>query len=438
MSLDDFLGHSGNAGGGGFLEKWREDGEIDVFLHPRGLPAALWAHSWYKITTYKDKKLDRDVTKIFSDDFNCLETEQILRKQKFRDDDDRREHPPAVCPLCLTIEWIRDQINDQKLDWLTPIFQFDAPGEPSTIVRAGGFCGLFKEPKQGFSEEDQLALDSIKVKQSEVFKQESAAKLQYIFRVVSAKDPGAGCLITRESQTLGQRVQKVIKDLMADIGEGGDPRIHPYGFHWTYDKNKTFADKYDAVRRQSIQLTPQIQAVFEQAPPDISDMLRAGDPRKLRASMEAHALIEFPWDELFGPAMAIIDELDAEPEEPWKDELGAAREQKRQAASSSAPSVQSAPAVEPPEEVACDKCEGTMTTVMDTCPHCGARYDLKTGMLIPDPPKQEPAKPPPRRRSAAASPPTSAVAPSTPAAPQAGTGAAPAASFRSPSRRRGG
>lgn len=437
MSLDDFLGHSGSAGGGGFLEKWKEDGEIDVFLHPRGLPAALWAHSWYKITTYTDKKTSREITKVFSDDFGCLETEAILRKRRFRTDDDRREHPPAVCPLCILIEWVRDEINDGRLDWLTPIFEFEVPGEPKTIVRAGGFCGLFKEPKQGFSEEDQEALKSIGIKQSEVFKQEAMTRMQYIFRVVSVKDPGAGCVITRESETLGKRVQKVIKDLMADIGEQGDPRIHPYGFHWTYDKNKSFDDKYDAVRRQSIKLTPQIEAIFAQDPPDISEMLRPGDPRRLRASMEEHALIEIPWDQIFAPSMAVIDELDADPSEPWTDELAAAREEKRQAASAAAPKTE--PAAPPAEEVLCDHCEKVMLTTQDTCPHCGSKYDLATGMLVsgpPEPPKEEP-KPAPRRRSAAAPVGTPPSPPPEQPAPAAAGGAAPSGTFRSPSRRRG-
>lgn len=429
MSFDDFLGHSGGSGGGGFLEKWKEDGEIDVFLHPKALPAALWSHSWYKIQTYTDKKSGREITKVFGDDWNCLETEALLRKQAFRDDDDRRQHPPAICPLCLTLEWVRDQVNDNHLNWLEPIFQFDAPGEPSTIVRAGGFCGLFREPKQGFSKEDMDALTEANVKIKEAYRQESFARLQYVFRVISAKDPGAGCVITREAQTLGKRVQKVIKDLMADVGEKGDPRVNPYGFHWTFDKNKSFGDMYDAVRRESIKITPAILSVFEQEPPSIHDMIQPGDPVKLRASMESHALIEFPWDELFAPSMAVLDELN-EPDE--FDQAIADRK-----ASVSVPA--SAP-IDEPEEVQCDICQKIMTTAMDTCPHCGVRYDLKTGQLIREL-KPEPPKPAPRLRSR-----TAIGAPAAPAAApthsptttsQPGANAAPEGSFRAPSRRRG-
>lgn len=49
------------------------------------------------------------------------------------------------------------------------------------------------------------------------------------------------------------------------------------------------------------------------------------------------------------------------------------------------------------EMFACDKCEKPMRGDVDTCPHCGAKYNLDTGELVPE----ETSKP--RRRSAAKS-----------------------------------
>jgi len=387
MDLDGFITHSGSSSGAGFLERWRDDGEIDVWLHPKAGVAAVWSHSWPRVDPGRAKDGKPATPRVRTSRFNCIEREAVLKKQRYRiDETDAREFPPLTCPLCRTIEWVRAQIHAKRLSWVEPLFSFDA-GDPEadpTVILAGGWCGLFQKAKEKYSHDELVELKRAGVARDEAFMMNGYARLQYLLRVIPHADPGEAAVLAYEAQALGDKLKKVIRTRMEDLKEKGDPRTYPVAFRWKYDENENFSDRYDVLAVTSLAITPEVRAAMDAAPPSIEEQLAPGNVRLLRASMEEHCLIQgVPWDELFGPAERALDEQAGdEPAEEGDDGGYLARDP--------APSKSvSAPTPAPPGDddsmVACDACGTAMPVTEFDCPKCGAKYDPESGALATRP-----------------------------------------------------
>jgi hypothetical protein len=368
----EFLNHSTRASGSGFLANWKEDGRIVVWMHRRSPIYSLWSHSWSRYATVKDKETKKESRVIRGMRVNCLESEKLLKKQKWRNDNDTREMPPTICPHCLTVEWVRAQINAGALEWSTPIFRFEVADEEH-VIYAGGFCGLFQKKELSKAELSEVRKTGIKL--NEAFMQNGFCRQQYIFTVASDADPDAGWVIAMEGQTLGDKLKKTIHDEIkrcdGDLSIG-HPMNNPYPFEWTYDENKDFSDKYDVVALSRKRPSDKIQALLDQDEyPDFTRLIANPHLGTLKQSMKEAALIDFPFDDLFAKAIdeygEQFDEEDAEviAEEPPVKKAASVELPKKPAAKQSAQTT---------EMVGCDVCESPMRDDELVCGSCGAKY----------------------------------------------------------------
>lgn len=441
QGVSSFLGHSSSTSSGGFLDSWKDDGEIDIVLHPEAPIAAVWLHRWYRIDNDKEGK-----PKIFPNRFNSMEDEKLLKKQHFRHNDGTREYPPKLCPFSLLLEWVREAVEENDIDWRDEIFRFETPRETTKIL-AGGFTGLFQSDKL---EDEQLKeLSDAGIARNLAFKQNARCSLSYVFCVVNYAAPEEGCVIAMEGKALGDKMKKAIRDETRKWEKSatpskGDPFASPYVFRWTYDEKQNFDDKFDVVAMpaEAMPIPPDVQEVLDDDPPDIEKLIEPSNVALLRASFEEHWVHKIvpPWDDLFAKAEAAVKGTPAG-EEPTSFNHGASAkapaappkaERRTNAPDKPAPVVAPLPAEDEKFEYECDKCHAGMHGDWRECKKCGAKYD-DDGNLLPDPPPPPKEEPKRRSRSAAAAESKSASEP----APAAATAPPPVAA-EAPRRRRGG
>lgn len=433
QGAESFLGHSTGSSGGSFLEKWKDDGEVEIVLHPRAPIGAVWNHRWFRVGEDKDKK-----PKIMMTRFNSMEDSVILRDQHFRYEDGTRKKPPKLCPFSLTLEWVREAIENGDIDWCDEIFRFESKSEDQEIL-AGGFVGLFK--RDGLTDEQLDELKKAKVVLKMAFKQKSLASLDYIFAVVKLDSPDDGCVIARENKTLGKKMQKAIRDETrkweATQPGKGDPFKTPYAFRWSFFEDESFENMYDVVAlpTEATPIPDAVLAVLEEDPPDIQEQLEASNVALLRASFEKHWVhrVVPPWDDLFEKAEKFVKGTKAA-EAPTDFNHGANVKTEKAPAPVVKPRASEPKAPEPKVEefeYECDKCQAGMHADMRECPKCHAKYDDE-GNSLPDPPP--PAKEEPKRRSRSEAKAETKSAP----AEEPKSDPAPAVETESPRRRRGG
>lgn len=374
----EFLDHSPTEAGSGFLQNWKEDGSIVVWFHPKAPNVSLWSHNWFRYATEKKDNEERPV--IRGKRINCLEGEELLKKQRWRDKEtDERKLPPAVCPHCLCVEWVRDQINRDRLEWSTPIFEFSTPddtplgGETITIY-AGGFTGLFQ--RKELSESEKLQIRKSGIKQSEAFKQNGYARQQYLFAVAPHNNLTAGWVIAVEGPTLGGKVRKAIKDEVrrcnGDLHKG-HPAFNPYPFEWTFDDNKEFDRKYDVIALTRQEVNAKVEELLKQEPPSFDNLI--ADPKlgSLYDSMKEAALIDMPFDSFFERA---FDEFGRHYEEVQDDDSSDDADDEEKEAEGSSYEVKGEEEEEEETEITCDVCNTPMEETDTLCSECGAEYTV--------------------------------------------------------------
>lgn len=414
MTMDEFIEHQGSSGGSGTVLKWREDGSIDVLLHPQAPFVSLWSSSWF--TVIKDRETSAD--KLIFTRFNSYEDEDtVLKKQRFRGDEGEykvqypwhsesvsyygaRQHPPVICPFSLLIEWVREHIEaeyipkDQTIGWLDQIFDIDVPqggDENATVIHAGGFCNILRSDDLDNDEKAQVRRAGIQL--NEAYKEDGKPRMQYVGVVVPYKKPGDGAAVFIEAEALGKAFKKHILDLRDD---NEDPRKHPIVFRWKYDDTKSFSAKYDvSVRRNDPILDEHKAALAAEYPKEkLERIIADSNLVELRRSMErwwCHQVIP-PWDAIFAPAMKAYEgKPQTKAPEDFDTESAGKGDDKPQGSSEAGGDE---------EEYACEHCEKPMKGTDSTCPHCGATYDAN-GVMTPPAPK-EAAKPAGRRSRGAA------------------------------------
>lgn len=317
-SLDDFLSYSNRGEKTKYLSKWKEDGSIIVWLSRLIAPRRLWRHRLKRIAELKDKTTGATEKKIWSDNYVCLEPEDILKDQNLTNKlTGMRKRPPHTCPNCLFAEYIREQILTGKLDWLAPVLKYETDDE-EVVVHAHGMFGYPKADKLSDAQKKQLKEAGIYGKDS--WQEDMRAKLNWIFVCAEHNHPENGLQVAIEPALLGDKVRAVIKKAIeaAEVvtpgdGTAGDPFKNPYPFKFSYNDAEgiAFGDKYDATGLQGVKPSPEIEKLISEDPPtEAVENLRARpNLAQLRENLESHCLLKnVPWDRIFQPAYDLYKE----------------------------------------------------------------------------------------------------------------------------------
>lgn len=403
LSLDDFLGHStrapGNRGSRTLSWRKRQPPILDFWFHTRTSLVSLWGHGFPRIV---EREVDGEkVREIWGGRFNCWEPEDTCKSQYRRNDDGTRKVPPKVCPMCLLIEYLHAQVRAKRISWVDPVFRFQSDDDTQTLT-VGGMLGLFN----GDLSRDQLIeLKKAGIRRDEAWKEAANAKCSYLFCGVDHSEPEKGPQVLIETTALGDAVKRVIRDQIEGMGStDGNPMLRPYAIRFQYKPNEQeFSKKYNALPLPKVEMTPAVRAaIYDADKPDISEHIARGNIASLRSAMEAAALLELPWDAIFGPAEALEDG-DEEPWAPKPAEKASAKAPGRPVQGGTAPQASHAPKEEqkpaqaparrraasptpatpkmpdyPPGTVLlpCEKCGAKMADTDTVCWKCGAKYEL--------------------------------------------------------------
>ena len=396
MSIDDFLGHKTGGGGSSVFLKndWKDDGQIVIWLHTQSLIYPLWAHNWPKVVEREDRKTKEKKTEVWSDRFVCHEREAILRKMRFRDrDTGEREYPPEVCPCCILPEVVRRLVNEGAISWVDPIFRFEADDEDRSItITAGGCYNGFN--RKDLSKSEIAELRRAGIRRDEAWRENLLVRCSYLFQVVQASEPGEGLKLALTPSALGDKMKGAIRDEIRRRGkEKGNPMLTPYPFEWQFDEKAQFDDKYHVVALDE-EPSDEVRDLIEGEPLETDEIIEKGNCAALRASMEAHALVELPWDEIFGPAEK-AGLMKAQASEPKKARTPEVRSAKAGAATSADEAEDETEEDETeedeteedetrapgkgdaaePELYECDHCgKETLSETDFVCSECGAEY----------------------------------------------------------------
>lgn len=462
MTLDEFLGHrASDSGSDTTFLRWtkRQPPRVDTWLHTRAPILALWQHNWPRIVE-RTSETGEKYFEIWGGNWNCWESEVVLRRQYFRDKETgERKTPPTICPHCLLIERLHGAVDAGELSWTDAVFAFSVGSDSDRVLHAGGLFNAFG--KQDLTQDELDELKKARIFRKEAWKENAMAKCNYVLRVVDNDTPSNGVQVSIEGSGLGDKLKAAIKDRMTSAGpEAGNPMRSPYCIRWEHHPEELrFDQKHRAIPMERIALTPQIRKlIVDDPPPDISRLIKPGNPKLLRASMEQHwcgpeGIVD--WNEIFGQCEAAFDAQEKtsgdskdDADFPYgenaatsKASAKAAIQQPQQAkagASQARPAnrqeiAPSRPAALPPkvaaqeqsqqvgtdadEIVACDGCSKDMFATDPVCPHCGMRYEEEQA---PEPP---PPPPPPKRTRSAMATCNTGV-----------TNAAPAASKKAPAK----
>lgn len=437
-SLDGFLDYSSKAPKtGGYLGGWKKNkdedhGELMAWLHVQFMPTPFWCHPTYTVIETKEEKLVPVPRR-----WTCHEDDAIAKLQKWRLDDGTSEHRPIICPECILTNVIARMVDRGELGFTDVVFEWNGTDDADAVqILAGGIYGHFRK-KKGLHRDQEVAMRRAKVRQTDAFKHDMRTALKYEFAVLDGAHIDRGMQIAVESEGLankiraailaeGMKVQALTRIDMRDDRVRGqwDPSINPYPLLLQYDNTKDFDDKFNVVALRGTEITDEIRALIVESPkPDAPD-LEPGSCYQLRAELEAACRVKLPWDEIFRPAAekglmnppqeskGEVDEARSErtPEintrtqavEPKSGEpirIGPAHPAWTNKAYKPGPEYKGAELhVLPPdgatdadvdrvlrvlgtvakvvaEVVACEHCNGEMTTVDPTCPTCGAGYD---------------------------------------------------------------
>lgn len=398
QSLDAFLKHSTRSSDfAKHLRGWkkRNPPAVNTFLHTRAPIIALWQHNFPKLVTREDERKNSRI-EVWGGTINCMESEDVLRRQYNRDSDDDREHYPMVCPMCRTIETVRTMVGDGTLAITAPVFVFEGTDpQKSRTITAGG---LFN----AFSDEDKLdsaqlkAMRAAGISPRDAWMENAYAKCNYVFTVVDADDLASGVMVATETTLLGDKVKTCINDELTGQGdEDGNPLVTPYCIRWEHrPREQEFGKRYHALAMRKVPVTDELlKLIVEQDPPSTDHITEPPNLRALRAMLEQHCKVDLPWDEIFGPAEDAAGDKPPEagpdvPTHPDAKPLELTEEKPAPEPEKPAPAEAAA---EDDDIIVCDECEAEMAADQFVCPGCGVEYN-EEGEIIKRPPKKKTRK----------------------------------------------
>jgi hypothetical protein len=213
-----------------------------------------------------------------------------------------------------------------------------------------------------------------------IWKSNHIPKQSTVFCCIDYDHVDKGLQVAIEPSSVGDKIRKVIKDTVESEGtEEGFIVNNPYCIQLDIDESIKGFDKYVGRKIAKNRITPEIKELLAKDPPDLSYLLEPFDPAALRVMMEDAALIDLPFDEIFGSAKAPSTKHNVEQHKPAAPKTAPVSKPVEQPAKKAAP-------VAPPQEdtVECDDCGKPMRMTDASCPHCGKVYE-------------EPAPPPVKR-----------------------------------------
>jgi hypothetical protein len=395
--VDGFLAHRGSAyESGAFLgTKWHKDGKIDVWFFTRLAPKPRWKHGWQQIKAITNRETRAVERQVWSADFVCWEPERVL-KNRDRDETGARVEPFYYCGGCRLVEEVRLLIREGKLSWVAPAFHFagDDPRK-SVTIHAGGLFNAYAardgadvkklgippnrtimdalaqaQPPRDPADWWRAEMAAAHIIPREAWKENFTSKLEYVMLVVPNANPD-GVKIAIEPDLLGQKIQKMIADVKQSMNDDvkGNPFKTPYCVRFIADKNaKDIKDRYNAIRLESVPLTPQIEKLIRGTnAPDITPCRTPGDQKTLRAQMERYADPNFKklidWDRIF----KVRDPEDA----------GTSTSVTKPVMGNAPTPVGTATPQPLAETIPCDDCKYPMKPNEAKCPNCGVEYDVK-------------------------------------------------------------
>lgn len=455
-------------GGGNYVGNWKDKGHVIYWLHTAVLPVTTWSHSFLELAEFDEK--DKDGVKTGQKKqvmryprFNSPDPKEVHANQFFRDKGtDRMRTPPQRDVFLILREYLRLLGNRNLLPLDQVVFEWQKPKDRSIESwRVGELSGIVKRGQSNFGH----SLDT---------------KYEGIYLVVVDGEVGKGLRIAREGKLLCEKIRELVRDEIDSNGvDAGDPTLSPYAIKCIYTKDASPANSYRAIRYNSAEYTQEIYDLITKQDdlPDIAEMVRVqtDDDVKIRAAMEAACQIELPFDLLFGDLQARRSVYDGDCAPPARTTTsgttapaaaparppatpGAARPPatgarppaaaarpagpkpppgaKAPTPAPAAPAAAAAPAATPTpgsgrrrivdapapppqpavEMIPCDVCSEPMDAKADTCPKCGAKYqvdaDPEAEAEVKAPPSAGP-KPPPAKATGpkppAAKPPAASV-----------------------------
>jgi hypothetical protein len=378
QSIDDWLNHRGTEKmGGGFLGNWKEDGHIGVWLHTKRLPISLWQHTFPDRVVVPDKHSGDPRVAFWGRPKNCHEDLTVLKKRYKRDrQTHERDVPPLKCPLCKLEEAVRRMIREERLSWTDKVFVFKGATEAkdNMVIHAGGLFGAFK----GELDDDELEdLREHGIKRSEAWRENISVRENCVFVVVDNENP-SDLQIATQPGLLGDKVKGVINDEIASKGDEGNPMLHPYCIEWIYRKDEAeFGKKYHARRIDRHKLTSEIAALIRSEPPDLTRVLEPFDATTMRSVLETYAVVDLPWDEIFGKSQSSTREP-ARSKVVKNDEPKPATEESREPTRRRRGKPVEEPKPKPiVKMLPCEECKAPMPETASKCEKCGAEYEVE-------------------------------------------------------------
>jgi len=370
FDIDGFVTHTQNATQGKQLKGWKEKGSVSTFLHTKAPIVGVNYHQFPKVVTFKDKDSGEESLVVWSQDYVCTESEDVIRNQNRRDSAGKRIYPPVSCGFCKLLESVRERIAAGDLSWTDELFRFEGDDPEKTVtLHAGGICDLFKGD---LTKEEIEELKKARIFRKEAWKQNARSKLHYIFRIVDADNVKDGVQIAKETGLLGDKIKIVISDKQKSLGvDEGNPKKHPYCIGWEFRPNEQeFSKKYHAYPIDRIKPSPAILDAIRGEAPSVDHLIKPYDPAEVFASLSSAAT---------------------------RDDLNLAR---------FFPPGSAKPPVDV-ETAACDSCGKAIPINDEVCKFCGHRYDIIEEAAPPPPPPQPPkrqAAPPPAQKRQPAPP----------------------------------
>ncbi len=398
VDIDAWLDHKASGSeneGGRFLGgDWKKDGELTLWLHTRAGMPAVWLHDFVRVVT----KNDGSGTFLWRDRWVCRESEDVLRRQHFRTDDDLREAPPQACPICLFVEAVRTLVREGKIAWTDPVLVFQT-SKGKTIYHAAGLHNGYRlKAGEHHTVQQRKELSEAAIVVKDAFREAILPKCFYLFTVVQDLKPEEGIKITFETaQGLGAKMKNEIMKRIKAHGakkDLGNPTKNPYPFTWTYDEEQAFEKKYD-VAAGLAKPSPEIYELIVNTPPPDTTADRApgncieAEMTLMEGAREAGVYDLLPWDEIFGPARKAgwlepekqapkkgaspkSSETKAKPDPDPKDAAAPKQETPKPTTAKSKPAEDE---TSDPAAFECEICEGPMGAHDFECKKCGAIQD---------------------------------------------------------------
>ena len=388
-SMREFGGHRTGGSGGKFLSGWKKHGSIEVWLHTKALPTAVYGHSMPTVVV-RENKNDRSVkeTHVWSKNFVCHEDEGVLGSQYFRDENGDRKKPPQRCGVCKLIDWAyhqailfeetRDAKKPKGISFVTPMFRFvadDEFAEENLVLHVGGICNLFGSKHLNDQQKRDMAQAKIKMMgPGGAWRENIFAKCRYAMHVVDDAHPENGVQIANEASSLGDKVKDRLNEELDD--NDVDITKSPYCLRWAYNEAETDLNKkykVSVVRKK--QPSPRILKLIRGPAEDLPDDLTVPfNQQTVRSMLEAHCLLPkgvVPWDEIFPTR---------EQELKWRreDEAEAAEAKESESAEEDEDESDDSESDDDDEEemLECDECGKPSPASAAKCPSCGMVYKV--------------------------------------------------------------